>query len=76
MERVTLDRGLLAGALVVLVGVVCFGWALWNWGSEGFGALDPMTTMRLPILGMLFVVGGFQLVLVSFTLSLARIGRP
>ncbi len=75
LERLTLERGLVVGAVVSLLGVACFAVALWNWGSQGFGALDPMTTMRLPILGMLCIVGGLQLVLVSFTLSLARIGR-
>src|SRR5664279_2781489 len=47
--------------------------ALVRWGSEGFGALDPMTTMRVPILGMVFIIGGLQLIMVSFTMSLSRI---
>jgi len=74
LERITLERGLVVGVLLTLLGVVAFLVALWQWGAEGFGTLDPMTTMRLPILGMLCIVGGLQLILVGFTLSLARIG--
>lgn len=74
LERITLERGLMVGIGLAVLGVAIFLTALWQWGSEGFGSLDPVTTMRLPILGMLFIVGGLQLVLVGFTLSLARIG--
>jgi hypothetical protein len=31
--------------------------------------------MRVPILGMVFIVSGFQMISVSFTLSLTRIGE-
>ena len=34
-----------------------------------------MTTMRVPILGMVFIVGGLQLIMVSFTMSLSQIGE-
>ncbi|HEY5148460.1 MAG TPA: glycosyltransferase family 2 protein [Mycobacterium sp.] len=73
LERITLERGVLVGVLAVLVGVGAFVVALVRWGSQGFGALDPITTMRLPILGMVFIVGGLQLIMVSFTMSLTRI---
>ena len=43
------------------------------WGSHGFGQLDPASSMRLPIFGMVLVVGGLQVFLVSFTLSLSKI---
>jgi len=56
-----------------VLGVAAFVVALVRWGSEGFGALDPASAMRLPILGMVFIVGGLQLIMVSFALSLARI---
>lgn len=73
LERITLERGLVIGVLAALVGIALFIVALVRWGSEGFGALDPLTTMRLPILGMVFIVTGLQLVMVSFTMSLSRI---
>jgi len=73
LERVTLERGLVIGVIAVLLGVAAFVVALVRWGSQGFGALDPMTTMRVPILGMVFIIGGLQLIMVSFTMSLSRI---
>jgi hypothetical protein len=73
LERLTLERGLIVGVVLFLCGVAAFVVALVRWGSEGFGALDPISTMRLPIVGMVLVIGGLQLIMVSFTMSLSRI---
>ena len=64
---------MVVGVIGVLLGIVAFVVAVVLWGSEGFGALDPITTMRLPIWGMVFIVSGLQLIMVSFTMSLTRI---
>jgi len=69
------ERGLVTGLLVVLAGVACFVLAVVNWGATGFGALDVMDTMRVPILGMVLIVSGFQILTVGVTLSLNRIGE-
>jgi Glycosyl transferase family 2 len=71
----SLERGLLAGGLLFALGVGCFGAALTSWGASGFGALDLASTLRLPIIGMMLTVTGFQVVTVSFTLALTRIGE-
>jgi hypothetical protein len=73
--KVGLGRGALLGLLTTVVGAGCFLAALIGWGSVSFGPLDPAETMRLPILGMLLVVVGVQGVVLSFTLSLTRIGE-
>lgn len=69
------ERGLVTGILVVLLGVVCFVVAVLNWSAAGFGALDVVDTMRVPILGMVLIVSGFQIITVGVTLSLNRIGE-
>lgn len=69
------ERGLVTGILVVLLGVVCFLVAVLNWSATGFGALDVVDTMRVPILGMVLIVSGFQIITVGVTLSLNRIGE-
>ena len=46
LERITLERGLVIGVIAVLLGIAAFVVALVRWGSQGFGALDPITTMR------------------------------
>jgi hypothetical protein len=75
VERVTLERGLLLGAASVLVGIAAFVVALANWGSRGFGELDPVATMRWPIIGMVLIIGGTQVAVVAFAVSLTGIGQ-
>jgi glycosyltransferase involved in cell wall biosynthesis len=75
IARASLERGLWVGGLLILLGTGCFVLALSTWGASGFGSLDVVETMRVPILGMVLIVSGFQLISVSFTLSLTRIGE-
>jgi glycosyltransferase involved in cell wall biosynthesis len=75
IARASLERGLWIGGGLILLGIACFIFALVTWSSVGFGALDVVQTMRIPILGMVLIVSGFQMVSVSFTLSLTRIGE-
>ena len=76
IARVTVERGLLVGALSVLLGVGLFVATLVTWGSQGFGELDPVVTMRLPIFGMVLVVGGIQVAGVACAVSLIGGARP
>jgi glycosyltransferase involved in cell wall biosynthesis len=75
IARASLERGLWLGGLLILLGVGCFVAALLIWGATGFGALDIFQTFRVPILGMVLIISGFQMISVSFTLSLTRIGE-
>jgi hypothetical protein len=75
LARVSLERGLVLGGVLLTLGSGCFVAALTSWGANGFGSLDVVATMRVPIIGMVLAVSGFQLIIVSFTLSLTRIGR-
>ncbi|WP_309110152.1 glycosyltransferase family 2 protein [Saccharothrix sp.] len=75
VARASLERGLWIGGLLILVGIGCFIGAVATWGAAGFGALDVVDTVRVPILGMVAIVTGFQMISVSFTLSLTKIGE-
>jgi hypothetical protein len=75
VSRFSLERGLVLGGLLFLLGVGCFVAALSSWGATGFGALDAAATMQVPIIGMVLMVTGFQVIIVSFTLALTRIGE-
>jgi glycosyltransferase involved in cell wall biosynthesis len=66
---VTLETGLLAGALLLVVGLVGSTRALGIWGEHSFGDLDPRETLRLIIPATLFIALGFQIILSSFFLS-------
>jgi glycosyltransferase involved in cell wall biosynthesis len=74
-ERLLLAWGAPVGALLVLGGAGCFVAALVGWGEASFGQLDAAATMRLPIVGMVLLLLGVQSVLLSFTLSLTKIGE-
>jgi hypothetical protein len=75
LERVTLERGLILGVVSVLLGIAAFVVALATWGAQGFGRLDPVETMRLPIIGMVLVVGGTQMAVSAFAVSLTGVGQ-
>lgn len=75
IAKASLERGLWIGLLLLAGGITCFIVALSIWGAAGFGELDVVRTMRVPILGMVLMVAGFQLITVSFTLSLTKIGE-
>jgi hypothetical protein len=75
VSRFSLERGLLIGGLLFLLGTACFLVALTSWGATGFGALDASDTMQVPIIGMVLTVTGFQVIIVSFTMALTRIGE-
>jgi hypothetical protein len=74
MDRVlalfTLERGLVAGLCAVLAGLVWSAAAFWQWREAGFGALDPRVVMRDTIPASSLMVGGMELMLASFLLSL------
>lgn len=79
MERLfrilNLERGLLAGGLVMLAGLVLLLGAVNQWRLEGFGPLDYQRTMRWVIPGVTLTTVGFQTILSSFFLSVLGLNR-
>lgn len=73
LRNVTLEAGLVAGAVLVLTGLGLWIGAVWIWGGRGFGALDPAQTLRWVIPGALCLLLGCQLVLTSFLLGILRL---
>jgi hypothetical protein len=66
----TLERGLVVGFAAAFAG---FLWSLagfWQWREAGFGALDPRVMMRDTIPAATLMVGGMEIMLASFLLSL------
>jgi glycosyltransferase involved in cell wall biosynthesis len=70
LEFCTLERGLLFGLLVAGAGLAWSGAAFWQWREAGFGALDPRLVMRDTIPAAALMVGGVEIMLASFLLSL------
>jgi glycosyltransferase involved in cell wall biosynthesis len=64
-----LEKGLLMGGILFLLGVMGFGWIFFHLGSAGFDQLDLQSKVRLVYSSIIFLVLGFQIVLTSFFLS-------
>jgi glycosyltransferase involved in cell wall biosynthesis len=71
-SRLKLEHGLLAGALVMLVGLVVVGVILVQWGQQGFGELSEE---RLAVLAATLVIVGIQIFFGSFLLSIIGLRR-
>lgn len=65
----TLEKGLLAGAALIVAGLAVIGWALAGWAAVGFGDLDPLQTTRLVIAGRTLASFGAQTLLFSLIFS-------
>ena len=74
LDRFALERGLVVGALLSLLGCLFFVAAVVNWEGTGFGQL-ALGDIRVPLIGLVLVVSGAQMILVSFMLSLTRMGE-
>jgi glycosyltransferase involved in cell wall biosynthesis len=72
-QRLTLEGGLIAGALIVAVGLLLWGAAFWSWRERGFGPLEPAETLRWVIPGALGLALGSQMILTSFFLGVLRL---
>jgi glycosyltransferase involved in cell wall biosynthesis len=72
---ITLEVGLLAGAVMVLLGAGMWILGLSYWRSHAFGPLNPEKTLRIIIPGFVSLTLGIQTILSSFFLSLLGMGR-
>ena len=78
MRSVTLEVGLIVGALLLLIGVALGVYAVGAWGSVEFGVLSPELAMRLVIPSGTAILLAFQIAYGAFFLSVLEIrsGRP
>ena len=75
LRYITLEVGLLAGALMALGGLVALVVAVVSWQSVGFGNLNPSTTMREVIPAVVLLALGTQTIFASFFISILAIER-
>jgi hypothetical protein len=74
-RSLTLEIGLVGGALLFLLGLGGSVAALYLWETLSFGDLDPLRMMRVIIPAGLGMCLGCQVVFSSFFLGLLRMGR-
>lgn len=66
----TLERGLILGALLSILGTAGSVYAVAIWSHASFGPLTPTLMMRITIPSMTFLALGVQIIFASFFLSL------
>jgi len=74
-QLINLEKGLLAGAAVMVFGLFLLGWAINQWRVAGFGRLDYAHTMRCVVPGVTLTAIGFQTILSSFFISILGMRR-
>jgi hypothetical protein len=70
MKKVTLERGLIIGAILALLGLLGSLYAVLTWGGASFGELVPSSMMRVAIPSVTALGAGIQLMFGVFFLSL------
>jgi len=73
LEYFTLERGLIAGCICILAGIIGTIFAFGIWEKASFGELNPQQTMRLAIPSITMVVLGIHLLFSSFFVSILTI---
>ena len=73
LSRVTFERGLLFGTMLVALGVAGLGLAFNGWRLVSFGNLTTSHELRIVVPSMVAVVGGFQVALTGMFVSLLKV---
>jgi glycosyltransferase involved in cell wall biosynthesis len=71
----TLEAGVLLGAVALLSGIASAIWAVQVWRETGFGALDPVRSVRWTILATTLMIVGLLGMFSSFFLSVLALKR-
>jgi hypothetical protein len=72
-KRRTLERCMVAGIALIVLGIALGIIAAWQWELTGFGSLQPATTIRLVICSVLFLLLGGQTILAGFYFGLVNL---
>ena len=73
--RIDLERGLVAGATTMAIGLALLASVVYQWYARSFGALDYPSTLRWAIPGFTLTSLGLQTVFGSFFLSILGLRR-
>jgi hypothetical protein len=68
-----LERGLLLGAFMVLLGIILAIRALTSWAQVLFGNIDPRSMMRIVLPSVSIIIMGTQVIFSSFFLLILEI---
>ncbi len=74
-RRIDLERGLIVGAVTMLIGLALLATVVVQWASRDFGPLDYSSTLRRAIPGFTLTSFGLQTIFGSFFLSILGLRR-
>lgn len=69
----SLEIGLVVGSILFIAGFITSVFAFFQWEAVGFGALNPVQTMRLVIPSVTAIALGLQIIFASFFLSVFQL---
>lgn len=72
----TLERGLILGLILMMLGFLGSCYTFWYWAHLSFGPLIPAQMMRILIPSFTFLILGMELMLASFFLTLLQQSYP
>lgn len=75
LPRITLERGLLLGALLIAGGLAATLYGVRSWGSSGFGELNPHAILRVTLPSACAMLLGVEVVFASCFLGVLRLGE-
>jgi hypothetical protein len=70
-----LEKGLLVGSALLLMGVAVAGYSLYVWNGAGIGPMDPIVLVRLLAAVIILITLGVEIICSSFFLSILGITR-
>ena len=73
ISKFTLERGLVIGTALAVVGLAGSLYAFFLWGSTSFGELEPRDMMRLTMPALTALATGVQIIFVSFFLNILNL---
>jgi glycosyltransferase involved in cell wall biosynthesis len=75
LHYIDLEKGLIVGSILLLVGIAGSIYAFGIWKTNSFGSLDPALMMRIVIPAVTCLALGFEIILSSFFLSILGLKR-
>lgn len=73
LSKFTLEKGLITGFIMTVLGIIGSILAVREWGTHAFGPLIPSQTMRLTIPSVTLLILGLQFIFSSFFLHILNI---
>ena len=71
----SLEKGLVAGAALLLLGIGIASYSAYIWNLAGFGPMNPFVLVRLVAAALASITLGVQIILSSFFVSILRLAR-